>query len=250
MQLGLIGFPLEHSRSPEIFARFFDEDRAKGASYKLYPLEDITTLRSWLKSLPNLVGFNVTIPHKKSIIPMLDWVADEAIAIGAVNTVKVVQQEGKTKLHGYNTDYYGFATTLKQFLGDYKPQRALVLGTGGSANTVVYTLAKMGIAYTKVSRNSSADAPMTYDDISDQTIAQTQLIINTTPLGMYPSIKSFPKIPYQALTPQHYLYDLVYNPLETMFLQKGAAFGANTQTGITMLELQARKAWEIWKEGV
>lgn len=248
MQLGLIGFPLEHSRSPEIFARLFDEESVKGASYKLYPLEDITTLRSWLKSLPNLVGFNVTIPHKKSIIPMLDWVADEALAIGAVNTVKVVQQEGKTKLHGYNTDYYGFATTLKHFLGDYIPQRALILGTGGSANTVAYTLAQMGVEYTKVSRNSSADAPMTYEDISAQTIAQTQLIINTTPLGMYPSIKSFPKIPYDALTSEHYLYDLVYNPLETMFLQKGAAFGANIQTGIAMLELQAHKAWEIWKE--
>lgn len=250
MQLGLIGFPLEHSRSPEIFTRFFEVERVLGASYKLYPLEDITTLHRWLKSLPNLVGFNVTIPHKKSIIPMLDWVADEALAIGAVNIVKVVQQQdGEIKLYGYNTDYYGFATTLKQFLGDYVPQRALILGTGGSANTVAYTLAQMGIAYTKVSRNSSADAPMTYDDISAHTIAQTQLIINTTPLGMYPSIKSFPKIPYDALTSKHYLYDLVYNPLETMFLQKGAAFGANIQTGIAMLELQAHKAWEIWKEG-
>lgn len=248
MQLGLIGFPLAHSRSPEIFARFFDDERVKGASYKLYPLEDITALRSWLKSLSSLAGFNVTIPHKKSIIPMLDWVADEALAIGAVNTVKILREDGGIKLHGYNTDYYGFATTLKQFLGANIPKRALILGTGGSANTVAYTLAQMGIEYTKVSRHSSAEAPMTYDDISEHTIAQTHLIINTTPLGMYPSVKSFPKLPYEALTPQHYLYDLVYNPIETMFLQKGQEFGANIQTGIEMLELQARKAWEIWKE--
>lgn len=247
MQLGLIGYPLAHSRSPEIFARFFEEEKVKGASYKLYPLEDISMLRKWFKTVPALDGFNVTIPHKKTIMPLLDVISEEAQAIGSVNTVKVLHSENELKLYGYNTDYYGFSTTLKQFLGNNIPKRALVLGTGGSANTVVYALAQMGIEYIKVSRTSSADAPLTYDDISDLTIAQNHLIINTTPLGMFPAIKSFPKLPYQALTPQHYLFDLVYNPIETVFLQKGKEYGANIQTGLAMLELQARKSWEIWK---
>jgi shikimate dehydrogenase len=247
MQLGIIGYPLEHSRSPEIFTGFFEKEGLYNATYKLFQLEDIGTLRNWLKTQAGLNGFNVTIPHKKSIIPFLDVISDEAKAIGSVNTVKIIRQNGNTLLHGYNTDYFGFKTTLQSFLGDSLPKKALILGTGGTANTVAYTLGQMGIEWVKVSRQSGADALITYDDISEHTLKSYHLIVNTTPLGMYPAIKTFPAIPYEALSAQHFLYDLVYNPVDTFFLQKGREHGAHTHNGLAMLKLQAQKAWEIWK---
>lgn len=247
MQLGLIGYPLVQSRSPEIFARIFNDENIKGASYKLYPLEDVTVLHSWLKSVSRLNGFNVTIPHKKSIIPFLDSISPEAEAIGAINTVKINREGNTYTLYGYNTDYFAFKQTLQKFLGNAKPAKALILGTGGSSNTIAYVLKELGIEYVKVSRNSNNDALLTYEDVKPETIQHYKLIVNTTPLGMYPAIKSFAKLPYEALTSGHFLYDLVYNPVETVFLQKGKENGANTQTGIEMLELQAQKAWEIWK---
>lgn len=248
MQLGLIGYPLEHSRSPEIFARFFDEANIKG-HYKLYPIEDVGQLKSWLKTQPYIQGLNVTIPHKKTIIPLLDSISEEAATIGSVNTVIVRVEGNNFLLSGHNTDYFGFRTTLEDFLVQEKPQRALILGTGGASNTVAYTLAQMGIEGVKVSRHSSDETPLTYDDLAPQTIQSYQLIINTTPMGMYPSVRSFPQIPYEALTAHHYLYDLVYNPIDTLFLQKGRAMGAKTHNGLAMLELQARKSWELFLEG-
>lgn len=245
MQLGLIGYPLGHSLSPQIFEGFFQEAGIKG-SYKLFPLENITVLRDWLKTQRNLVGFNVTIPHKKTIIPFLDSISPEAKAIGSVNTVKVTRTDNSLHLHGHNTDNFGFRTTLEEFLGGYLPKKALVLGTGGTSNTVAYVLEQLGIACVKVSRQVNNEAPLTYEDISNHTLKSYELIINTTPLGMYPAIKTFPHIPYEALTPKHYLYDLVYNPVDTLFLQKGREFGANTCNGVAMLQLQARKSWEIW----
>ena len=248
MQLGLIGYPLEHSRSPEIFARFFEEAGIAEANYNLYPLEDISQLKTWLRNHSSLQGFNVTIPHKKSIIQFLDFISPEAAAIGAVNTVKVRVEGNNFFLSGYNTDYYGFRVTLEDFLGGEKPQRALILGTGGASKTVAHTLAQMGIEGVKVSRQSSDETPLTYDDISEQTLKSYPLIINTTPMGMYPSVRSFPQLPYEALTAQHYLYDLVYNPLDTLFLQKGRAMGTKTHNGLAMLELQAQTAWDIFTE--
>lgn len=248
IHLGVIGFPLSHSLSPQIFEKIFENENVLQGSYKLYPIEDVSVLPNWLKTVQGLAGFNVTIPHKKTIIPLLHGISEEAAAIGSVNTVKVKWQGTTPHLFGCNTDFFGFSNTLKQFLGNSKPQKALILGTGGTSNTVAYTLKNMGIEYIKVSRKSSAEAPLTYDDISERTLANYHLIINTTPLGMYPATKSFPQLPYDALTDSHYLYDLVYNPLHTMFLQKGAKVGAHTQTGLAMLELQAQKAWEIWTE--
>lgn len=247
MQLGLIGYPLEHSRSPEIFNGIFEKEGIHGGSYKLFPLEDVGMLRNWLKTHPGLVGFNVTIPHKKNIIPLLDEISPEAAAIGSVNTVKIYHAGDKAILHGYNTDYFGFKITLYSFLGDNMPQKALILGTGGTSNTVAYVLTQMGIEWVKVSRQSGAEALITYDGVSEHTLKSYKLIVNTTPLGMYPAIKTFPAIPYDALTNGHYLYDLVYNPLDTFFLQKGREFGAHTHNGLAMLQLQAQKAWEIWK---
>lgn len=248
MHLGLIGYPLEHSSSPEIFARFFEEAGIAGANYSLYPLEEISQLKIWLRNHSSLQGFNVTIPHKKSIIQFLDFISPEAAAIGAVNTVKVRVGGNNFFLSGYNTDYYGFRTTLEGFLEGETPQRALILGTGGASNAVMYTLAQMGIEGVKVSRQSSQETPLTYDDINEVTLQSYQLIINTTPMGMFPAVRSFPQLPYEALTNRHFLYDLVYNPIDTLFLQKGRARGAKTHNGLAMLELQAVKAWEIFTE--
>lgn len=246
MQLGLIGYPLSHSKSPEIFERFFQEDGIKG-SYKLFPLENINALRDWLKTQRTLAGLNVTIPHKKTIIPFLDSISPEAEAIGSVNTVKITRTDTTLHLHGYNTDSFGFKVTLEGFLKDFLPKKALILGTGGTSNTVAYVLGQLGIESVKVSRQVNTEAQLTYEDISNHTLKSYELIVNTTPLGMYPATKTFPHIPYEALTSQHYLYDLVYNPVDTLFLQKGREFGANTCNGLEMLELQARKAWEIWR---
>lgn len=244
MHLGLIGYPLGHSKSPEIFAQIFKQNNVKG-TYTLFPLEDISSLKEWVETQPNLQGFNVTIPYKKNILSQLDTISDEVSAIGAVNTVKIEHQASGFKLHGYNTDYLGFKTSLVSFLGDVNPKKALVLGTGGSAKAVNYTLQQLGIKITNVSRNKSEHA-ISYDELTNKFIAQHQLIINTTPLGMQPNTEAYPAINYNALSSNHFLYDLVYNPLETMFLQKGKTQGAKIKNGLEMLNLQAQFAWEIW----
>ncbi len=246
MKLGLIGYPLGHSKSPEIFARFFKQNQIQG-SYSLFPLQDISELEDLLKNKPDLIGFNVTIPYKKAIFPFLDEVSEEAKAIGAVNTVKIKHNSSTVFLKGYNTDYFGFAASLQSFLGTEKPKKALILGTGGSSNTVAFTLEQLDIEYTKVSRKKDLSF-LTYEELTPEIIEQYLLIINTTPLGMHPDAKSSPELPYEALTQHHYLFDLVYNPLETTFLQKGRIRGATTKNGLEMLDLQARKSFEIWKE--
>jgi shikimate dehydrogenase len=246
MQLGLIGYPLGHSKSPEIFARMFEQNHIQG-SYSLFPLQDISELEKLLKNEPDLMGFNITIPYKKAIFPFLDEVSEEAKAIGAVNTVKIEHSGNNVFLKGYNTDYYGFSSSLQSFLGTENPKKALVLGTGGSSDTVTYTLEQLGIEYTKVSRKKG-DTYLTYENLTPEIVEQHSLIINTTPLGMQPDTESSPELPYEALTPQHYLFDLVYNPLETLFLQKGRIKGAKTKNGLEMLNLQARKSFEIWKD--
>lgn len=244
MELGLIGYPLGHSKSPEIFAQIFKQNNVEG-SYSLFPLEDSSTLKQWLATPPNLAGFNVTIPHKKAILPFLDLVSADAEAIGAINTVKITRKGNTAKLIGYNTDYLGFKTSLLNFLGAKKPQKALVLGTGGSAKAVGYTLVQLGIPFSSVSRSKTKEH-FSYEELSPDIINSHHLIINTTPLGMAPNIKEYPSIDYNAITPNHFLYDLVYNPLETRFLSKGKAQGAKIKNGLEMLHLQAQYAWEIW----
>lgn len=244
MQLGLIGYPLGHSKSPEIFAQIFKQNNTEG-TYTLFPLNDIKLLREWLVSQPKLVGFNVTIPHKKTIIPLLDKVVDSAEKIGAVNTVKIERTQEGIKLLGYNTDYLGFKASLLNFLGDKLSQKALVLGTGGSAKAVNYTLQQLGIFFRNVSRKSSAEN-LSYEQLKPEIIKEHTLIINTTPLGMEPNVSTFPNIDYSAISSQHFLYDLVYNPIETQFLLKGKGQGAKIKNGLQMLNLQAQNAWEIW----
>ena len=246
MQLGLIGYPVSHSRSPEIFNGIFEREKITG-TYELFPLEDISQIRELIVSKPGLSGLNVTIPHKKTIMPFLDELSPEAAAIGAVNTVKIVRKNSEVYLKGFNTDCSGFSNSLKEFIPGITGVNALVLGTGGSSNAVSYALGQMGIKHIKVSRQQKPGC-LVYGEITPEIIAENKLLINTTPLGMHPNIEGVPPIPYNALTPQHSLYDLVYNPENTVFLQKGKEMGAHTMNGLKMLYGQAKKSFEIWQE--
>lgn len=241
MQLGLIGYPVSHSRSPEIFKGIFEREKITG-TYALFPLEDISQIRELIASKPGLVGLNVTIPHKKTIIPFLDELSPEAAAIGAVNTVKIGRKNSSVYLTGFNTDCAGFTNSLKEFIPNLTGIKAVILGTGGSSNAVAYALDQLEVKYIKVSRNKKPGC-LVYEEITPEIIAENKLIINTTPLGMHPNIEGLPPIPYQFLTSQHYLYDLVYNPENTLFMQKGKENGANTMNGLKMLYGQAEAAF-------
>ena len=237
IRLGIIGYPLSHSFSPTYFAQKFAKENVKGASYQAFPLKEIDDVKVLLRGA--LDGFNVTIPYKQSIMPYLDQIDEEAAQAGAVNTVKIT--DGYSV--GYNTDIIGFDKSLTKMLGDYKPLKALVLGTGGAARAVCYVLSKMDIAYTSISR---LPPHVTYRDIDHKTMQEHRLIINTTPLGMSPDINSYPCLPYPAITDQHYFFDLIYNPEKTLFLSKAENYGARIKNGYEMLILQAESAWEIW----
>ncbi|TDB64085.1 shikimate dehydrogenase family protein [Arundinibacter roseus] len=244
---GLIGFPLSHSFSKKYFAEKFVKEHITGSRYDLYEIPGIKELPGILEQTPGLRGLNVTIPFKQEVIPFLDDL-DEASAgrIGAVNTIKIFA-DGSTK--GYNTDYYGFRQSVEEWL-DHRGEscanlKALVLGNGGAAKAVCAALTDLKADYQLVSRTSSESA-LSYEELTSELMQEHRLIINTTPLGMFPKVEAAPPIPYELLNSRHFLYDLVYNPLETAFIQKGKAKGAQTHNGLKMLELQAEKAWEIW----
>jgi shikimate dehydrogenase len=242
---GLIGFPLSHSFSAQYFGKKFDNEFIPDTEYQLFPMEDISMLPSLIHRLPDLQGFNVTIPYKSAILPCLDQIDSEAAAIGAVNCVKIEQSDSGLKLTGYNTDVYGFRQSLRPLL---KPHHinALVLGTGGASKAVSYALRELGINHTIVSRSKPDEKYLLYSELNQKIINDNLLIINTTPVGTYPEIELYPDIPYQFLVNKHLLYDLIYNPAETRFLQKGKEAGASIINGLQMLELQAEKSWEIW----
>lgn len=244
-KLGLIGYPLSHSFSKKYFANKFEEEGIEGYQYDLYPLAEIDLLPKLLKEEADLVGLNVTIPYKQLVIPYLDELNDGAKEIGAVNTIKIEED----KLIGYNTDVYGFEYSLLNLIKasqqDIDHLYALILGTGGAAQAVKYVLKKRGIPYQFVSRTKEK-ASLIYEDISADIMAKNQLIINTTPLGTAPNTASCPQIPYNLLSKHHLLYDLVYNPKKTVFLEQAEKKGSSTKNGLEMLHLQAEKAWEIW----
>lgn len=239
-RFGLMGFPLAHSFSEKYFAEKFISANIRDAVYENFPLENISDIQS-LKSIPNLQGLNVTIPHKASVIPFLDGMSDEAIAIGAVNCIRI--SDGKWM--GHNTDAFGFEKSIQPFL-ENKYERALILGTGGGAQAVAHVLRKWNISFHFVSREKSNANIIRYDELEAATMHYFHLIINTTPLGMFPNIDAAPEIPYEAIGPSHFLYDLIYNPASTTFLQKGKANGAHVMNGLKMLELQAERSWQIW----
>ncbi len=245
---GLIGYPLTHSFSKKYFSEKFAREGIPGCSYELFPLEDIGQVRELLKTR-NLVGLNVTIPHKVGVIPYIDELDNTTSArIGAVNTIRIYS-DGSTK--GFNTDYYGFKSSLQEWLdhrGDTCSNlKALVLGTGGASKAVITALEDLGTPFKMISRQAG-DGTLSYDDLNEEIMYDYRLIINTTPLGMSPHVDSAPRIPYELVGPGHYLYDLVYNPEETSFLRKGSQRGAATLNGLKMLYLQAEKSWSIWND--
>jgi len=240
-QLGLIGYPLSHSFSKKYFAEKFQKENISGYDYDLFPLESIHDLPHLLKLYPNIVGLNVTIPYKEQVLEYLDDIDESAKEIGAVNTIKIVDK----KLIGYNTDVYGFEESLIPVLPKNNP-KALILGTGGAAKAVAYVLTKLGITFRYVSRQKRENV-LTYDELNQKSMDNYHILVNTTPLGMYPNIDQAPAIPYDFATDKHLLYDLVYNPEKTLFLNKGLEKGATIINGQEMLILQAEKAWEIWR---
>lgn len=243
-QFGIIGFPLSHSFSPGYFAAKFEREEITDANYAVFPLEKIEYFSDLCLEFPNLKGLNVTIPYKEKIIAYLDELSEEAQKIGAINTI--LFSDGKKT--GYNTDIHGFENSLQPLLNNTHKQ-ALILGTGGAAKAVEYVLQKLGIGYRHVSRHETENA-YCYEDLFDNdSLMQTYtLIINTSPIGMYPNTNESPNIPYEKLTQAHLLYDLVYNPENTLFMQCGAAQGATVKNGLDMLYLQAEKSWEIWNK--
>lgn len=237
---GLIGHPLSHSFSKKYFTEKFDKLGLADCRYELFPLSTIDELPALLASNPELEGLNVTIPYKKEVLKFLD---DSAVPDGlqACNCIRIE----KGHLTGYNTDAIGFEKSIKPLLKPWHTH-ALVLGNGGAAEAVIYVLKKIGISFEVVSRSLHKGSTLTYDKLNKAIIEKNTVIVNTTPLGMYPKVESCPDIPYEFLTDQHLLYDLVYNPAETLFLQKGKQNGASIKNGEEMLILQAEESWTIW----
>jgi len=243
----LIGFPLTHSFSKKYFTEKFEKEGISNCIYELLELPDYKDFPNLIAAHPDLAGLNVTIPHKQNIIPFLNELdAASAARIGAVNTIKVLP-DGRLK--GYNTDYYGFRLSLEQWLQKLTitplSLKALVLGNGGAAKAVFAALEDIQIPYQIVSRQKTPST-ISYEDLTADVISTHQLIINTSPVGTYPKVDECPAIPYEWLNEAHLLYDLVYNPAETLFLKKGKQQNAQTHNGLPMLQLQAEKAWEIW----
>ena len=240
-KLGLIGKDLSYSFSKNYFSKKFKKENISGYEYELYPLDNISDFIKLIGTHSELLGLNVTIPYKRKVVKFLDDWSEEAKSVGAINTIKF--ENGN--LIGYNTDVYGFEISLFNFLKNKKIS-ALILGTGGASRAIKYVLNKNGIQYKLVSRNP-LKGDLTYEQITPELISNHQLIINTTPLGTFPRVEQCPQIRYENLTNNHFLYDLVYNPEKSLFLQRGEKKGANIKNGLEMLELQAEKAWEIWK---
>ena len=240
---GLIGFPLTHSFSKKYFTEKFLAHGFANHKYDLFPIERIENIRNIIQESPDLKGLNVTIPYKESVIPFLDKLSESAEKVGAVNVIKI----DHGILTGYNSDFYGFQQSIRNWLPkDYQHLNALVLGTGGASKAITAVLKSLSIEYRLVSRKNS-DRASTYESLnSSSLVADSKFIINTTPLGMNPKIEGFPNIPYNLISSKHFVYDLIYNPEKTEFLKKCAAHGAKTKNGLDMLELQAEKSWEIW----
>jgi shikimate dehydrogenase len=232
---GLIGKSLEHSFSSQYFNEKFFKEGITDTQYLNFELKDISEFTELIKT-HKLSGLNITIPYKESIIPFLDELNEEAKEMGAVNTIQF--RNGKTI--GHNTDHIGFTNSIKPLLEDRN--KAIILGDGGAAKAIKYALKKLNIEYKTINRNTSFD----YLDITKQITGYYTIIINTTPVGSYPNINDFPKIPYEYLNQNYLLFDLIYNPNETKFLAYGKAKNAQTKNGLEMLQLQAEESWNIW----
>lgn len=243
---GLIGYPLSHSFSATYFAEKFKINNIQDVIYQNFPIENINEFENLIFKYPDLVGLNVTIPYKQQVIPYLDELDKTAKDVGAVNTVKFIRKDDdKLILKGYNTDVYGIERSLQSYLLP-EHRTALILGTGGASKAVVFILNKIGIKSQLVSRNKTEKIFKTYDELSIDDIKDFDLIINTTPVGMYPKVNESPKIPYEGIHSKQIIFDLIYNPDMTVFLLKGKEKGAKTLNGLEMLKFQADKSWQIW----
>jgi shikimate dehydrogenase len=242
---GLIGFPLSHSFSVKYFAEKFKKEDITNCVYQNFEIPSINDFPQIISNNPNLCGLNITIPYKEKIIPFLDELSLEAKNIGAVNTVQIIRNNGKIKLIGHNTDCYGFQQSLKPLL-QLNHHKALILGTGGAAKAVEYVLKNLGLEVLYVSRNPEKINEINYTDLEGDVFSKFKVIVNSTPLGMYPQINDCPNIPYELIEKDNLLYDLIYNPSETKFMLEGLKKGATVENGLAMLQLQAEKAWEIW----
>lgn len=239
---GIIGKSLNHSFSPKYFNDFFEQKQI-AEEYLAFTLEKVEDFTDLILTNTDLKGLNVTIPYKETIIPFLNELDVDANAIGAVNCIKI--KDGKLK--GFNTDFLGFTETLKPLLKIQTHTKALILGTGGASKAIAYALKSLNISSQFISRNRK-ETCLTYSDLSNEVLIKHTLIINTTPLGTFPKIDVCPEIPYEHLTKNHLLYDLIYNPEQTLFLKKGSQHGAAIKNGYEMLIAQARASWEIWKK--
>ncbi|MBN8683385.1 MAG: shikimate dehydrogenase [Chitinophagales bacterium] len=242
-RFGLIGYPLGHSFSQRFFTEKFEREGIADARYELFPLEKIEDFPALLLAQPGLCGLNVTIPHKTAIIPYLHALDATAEAVGAVNCIRI---EGEKQI-GFNTDVIGFERAFLKAAGPIgSNDTALVLGNGGAARAVAFVLRKNGISYKIVGRRTAPDINLRFDELTQEILLSTRFIINTTPLGTFPNTQEMPPLPIALLGPQHLVYDLVYNPAETLLLQQAATRGCQIQNGLEMLYLQAEAAWEVW----
>jgi shikimate dehydrogenase len=243
---GLIGYPLAHSFSKKYFSEKFKKEAILDAEYFNFEISSINELSDLLMQHSNLMGLNVTSPYKREVIRFLDQIDPPAKIIGAVNAVKIEKIDNKQILTGYNTDVYGFMNSVEKHL-PRNIDSALILGTGGAADAVAYALNQLGIRYSYVSRKKPAEnSHIQYKDLDQALIEANKLIVQSTPVGMYPATSEKPDIPYKFLTHEHILYDLIYNPEETLFLKEGKKRSAKLINGLEMLIAQAEKAWEIF----
>lgn len=245
-KLGLLGYPLGHSFSKKYYLEKFERENIRNISYELYSLENVADFRAIYENDPEFHGFNVTIPHKQAIARLVDELSPEAAEIQAVNCVTIHREGDAVRLKGYNTDADGFERSLRPLLSD-RHRQALVLGNGGAAKAVFYTLRKLDIPFKVVSR-SREKGDLLYEELTTAIIQAHQLIINCSPIGTFPHTEEAPRLPYDAITADHLLYDLIYNPEETLFLRRGRERGAITKNGYEMLLIQAERNWEIWKD--
>ena len=243
-EIGLIGYPVSHSASPLIFDEIFKKNHITNWSYNLYPMETVENIVSFVQEHPNLIGFNVTVPHKQKIIPYLNSVSGHAQKIGAVNTVKIIRKNSGISLEGHNTDYYGFEASM--LILPKRPNQAMILGDGGAAKAVKAVLTDMQIPYLSVSRNPKLNQ-LSYPDLNHFNWQENTLLVQTTSVGMFPNIENVLNLPYQSIPNSTMAIELIYNPKQTLFLKKIKAIGCFCMNGELMLQKQAEIAWKIFK---
>ena len=240
---GLIGYPLSHSFSKKYFTEKFEKEGLTDCTYQLFPINSVDEIKAIINENPGLAGLNVTVPYKQLVLKHLDSIENIPAEVKACNCIKITDG----KLTGYNTDITGFEKSFSPLLKSHH-KKALILGNGGAAAAVKFVLKKSGIDFEIVSRRIHNSSSLTYEDLNEKKIRENLLIINTTPLGMSPNENQAPDIPYEYLTPQHFLYDLIYNPGKTLFLKKGEDQGALIKNGYEMLVIQAEESWRIWND--